>query len=68
MVDIMDDLQKHVPTLTTTNEYTVSGSDEPVEFTIDDFHYILFGKCSTVYYVLVDAHILETIAYVYDPS
>ena len=44
-MDIMDDLQKYVPTLTTNDKYNVSGSDEPVNFTLDDFHYILFGKC-----------------------
>ena len=44
----MDDLQMYVPTLTTKNEYCVSGSDETVKFTLDDFHYILYGKYCAV--------------------
>ena len=53
----MDDLQKYVSTLTTRNEYCVSGSDEPVEFTLDDFHYILFGQFCAVYNMQIHTYI-----------
>lgn len=44
MVDIMGDLQQYVPTVTTTTEYNLSGSDDPITVTVDDFHPIFLGK------------------------
>ena len=43
MVDIMHDLQQYVPTVTTTEEYNLCGSDSGVTVTVDDFHSTLFG-------------------------
>ncbi len=44
MVQIMDHLQQYVPTLTSTKDYLLSGSDIPVSVTLDEFHHTLIGK------------------------
>ena len=50
MVEIMEDLHQYIPTNTTTSEYQTCGSDSPMTVTLDDFHYILFGKKISMFY------------------
>ena len=45
MVQIMEELQQYVPLVTTTYDYNVVGRANPVSVKLDDFHYVLFGKC-----------------------
>lgn len=44
MVDIMCNLQKYVPTITSTEKVSEPENDSHVTVTIDNFHYTLFGK------------------------
>ena len=43
-MEIVEDLQKYVPTDTTTTECQTHPDDSPVTVTLDTFHYTLFGK------------------------
>jgi hypothetical protein len=44
MVDVMEDFHEYVPTVTTSSEYELSGSEDVVNVTLDAFHYMLFGE------------------------
>lgn len=57
MVEIMEDLQQYVPTRTTTSEYQTCGVDSPVTVTLDDFHYVLFGKKQSLLCIYVSGSV-----------
>ena len=49
MIDIMSDLHRYVPTVTTKEDVLLHGSDDPVSVTLDNFHHVLLGKLYLIY-------------------
>ena len=45
MVQVMDVLHQYVPTVTTTEAVTLSGSEETIQCFKDSFDPIILGKC-----------------------
>ncbi len=47
MVEILEDLQKYVPTVSTTESVDVPGESTPMQVHVDKFHHLEIGKLST---------------------
>ena len=43
MIEILDTIQKYVPTQSTVKKVNIPGTSENLEVTVDQFHHTLFG-------------------------